>query len=580
VSDALPFSAIIGQEELKLALLLIAVDPGIGGVLISGERGTAKSTAARAIASLLPQLSHERAAPFVELPLSATEDRLIGALNLSTVLQEGRSELRSGLLTKADGGVLYVDEVNLLADHLVDLLLDAAASGRVRIERDGLSASENARFLLIGTMNPEEGDLRPQFLDRFALSVHVQNLSSQPERMAAIRARLRFDDDPTLALSHAAEAEDALRAQILAARARLSSLVISDEHLAIVTQLALEQRVAGIRADIAIARAARAFAAWEGAAAIDVRHIERVASMALRHRTRGRRPPRPAPPASTSSPSPAPSTTGPSPTSPPAEAAARNVTLLTDVVDPQLAGRRPSPTTSLRRSQGERALSAGGTLALERTIAAAVNRGASRRDGGLALAEADLREQRLSLAGRSHVLFVVDTSGSMAARQRLSIAKETAVGMLASNQQRRDEVALITFGGDSACLVLPFTRQVKQVDEALAQLPAGGRTPLAGALQEAVRVLEGREPSLLVLLTDGRANVSVAGGDPWSEALAACSAVRAACAGALVIDCENGPVKLGRARLLADALQGDCVDLGDLDATSLELRIRRRVEAL
>src|SRR5579859_6695253 len=208
---AYPFSAVVGQDELKLALLLCAVDPTIGGVLIKGERGTAKTTIARGLAALLPPKADGMAAPFVELPLGATEDRVVGSLDVNKALREGHTQLRSGVLARADGGVLYVDEVNLLPDHLVDLLLDAAARGWVTVERDGLSAGEAARFVLIGTMNPEEGELRPQFLDRFGLCVQVRGLLTQELRMAAVSKRLQFDRDPAAAIAAARPAEEALR---------------------------------------------------------------------------------------------------------------------------------------------------------------------------------------------------------------------------------------------------------------------------------------------------------------------------------------------------------------------------------
>src|ERR1700736_5508026 len=210
-----PFSAVVGQDDLKLALVLAAVDPTIGGVLITGERGTAKSTAARGLAALLPKTSEGKAAPFVELPLGATEDRVVGSLDISRILQDGSTELRSGLLARADGGVLYVDEVNLLPDHIVDLLLDAAASGWVTVERDGISAGEAAGFVLVGTMNPEEGELRPQFVDRFGLSVEVRGLDTQEQRMAAVNKRLEFDLDPQSVIAEALAAEDALRRAIV-----------------------------------------------------------------------------------------------------------------------------------------------------------------------------------------------------------------------------------------------------------------------------------------------------------------------------------------------------------------------------
>src|ERR1700761_2257238 len=219
-----PFSAVVGQESLKLALLLCAVDPTIGGVLIKGERGTAKSTVARGLAALLPPKAEGVVAPFVELPLGATEDRVVGSLDVSKALRDGNTQLRSGVLARANGGVLYVDEVNLLPDHLVDLLLDAAASGWVTVERDGVSAGEAARFVLIGTMNPEEGDLRPQFLDRFGLSVQAQGLRSPELRMAAVARRLEFDADPVAVAAACRASEDSLRQSIVDARARLASL--------------------------------------------------------------------------------------------------------------------------------------------------------------------------------------------------------------------------------------------------------------------------------------------------------------------------------------------------------------------
>src|ERR1700735_858447 len=219
-----PMSAIVGQDDLKLALVLAAVDPLIGGVLISGERGTAKSTAARGLAALLPRTAPGKPAPFVELPLCAPEERVVGSLDISKVLQDGSTECRSGLHARANDGVLYVDEVNLLPDHIVDLLLDAAAGGWVTIERDGISAGEPARFVLVGTMNPEEGELRPQFIDRFGLCVQVRGLQDREVRMAAIRQRLTFDDQPASIISAVQQEEQTLREGIVAARARLSTL--------------------------------------------------------------------------------------------------------------------------------------------------------------------------------------------------------------------------------------------------------------------------------------------------------------------------------------------------------------------
>jgi magnesium chelatase subunit D len=622
-----PFSAIVGQDDLKLALVLAAIDPVIGGVLITGERGTAKSTAARGLAALLPRTAQGKAAPFVELPLGATEDRVVGSLDISKVLRDGSTQLRSGLLARADGGVLYVDEVNLLPDHIVDLLLDAAAGGRVTIERDGISAGEPARFVLIGTMNPEEGDLRPQFVDRFGLCVQVRGLPDHDTRIAAIRRRLAFDDDPGSVVAAAQPAERALREGIAAARSRLTALPITDAHLSSVAAVSAEHQLDGIRGDLAIVKAARALAAWQAAPEIGDEHIRRAAELAVTHRTRqsksksrmpgsqrfdspqqnaGATGPNSAAgnhyaanqggaadrnPATTNNSTDAPdrnpletnvSTTtanreGAS-AAPPAERSA--VRWMTDLIDRDRPGRRGGDSLVSQRVVGVVPFENTGTLAIAETLVSAVRRGVRADERGVALAAADLKQHARRGSGRSHVLFLVDASGSMATQRRLEVAKGAALGLLASSYQNRDEVALMVFRAEGTDLALPFTRHIAGIEQALGEVATGGRTPLARALSDADRLLRTREPALLVLLTDGRANVSAQGGDPWEEALAACASLRTACAGVLVVDCEPGPIKLGRARVLAQALGAECVELDALDAAALSLRIHRRLERL
>jgi magnesium chelatase subunit D len=586
-----PFSAVVGQDDLKLALLLIAVDPSIGGVLISGERGTAKSTVARGLAGLLPDLATDRPAPFVELPLGATEDRVVGSLNISRILQDGKSELRSGLLARANGGVLYVDEVNLLPDALVDLLLDAAASGWVTVERDGISASEPARFVLIGTMNPEEGELRPQFLDRFGLCVQVRGPATPEARIEAIRQRLSFDDSPATAREAARPAEEALRLRIVGARDRLKMLAISDAHLAIVASLAAEHQADGIRGDLAVVKAARALAAWTNAATVTEEHIHRAAQFALVHRARHNktRPAKrnasaptlvPNTPASASPINPLPSVYAPSATTPTAAADLASTRLITDLIDSDQPGRHGAEAFGRQRIVGAAPFESAGTLAVGQTLVSAAVRGARVAAQGVALRAEDLKSHERRGAGSSHVLFLVDASGSMGTNRRLELAKGAALGLLKSSYQRRDEVALMSFRSDGTDLLLPFTRDVPKVERALSDVATGGRTPLARALRDATDLLQTRAPSLLVLFTDGRANVGLGGGDPWDETLAAAKPLRSACAGALVIDCERGPILLGRALILAEVLGAEYLALGDLDATALTIRIDRRLADL
>jgi magnesium chelatase subunit D len=627
VKPDFPFSAIVGQDDLKLALVLTAIDPIIGGVLITGERGTAKSTAARGLAALLPRTAQGKSAPFVELPLGATEDRVIGSLDISKALRDGGTELRSGLLARADGGVLYVDEVNLLPDHIVDLLLDAAAGGRVTIERDGISAGESARFVLIGTMNPEEGDLRPQFVDRFGLCVQVRGLPDHDTRIAAIRRRLAFDDDPASVVEAAQPAERALREGIAAARSRLTALLITDAHLSMVAALSAEHQLDGIRGDLAIIKAARALAAWQAAPQIGEDHIRRAAELAVTHRTRQSKLKSRMPgskrldsarqnlaateqnPAmgdrstATANQSRGAATQNPgvadrnpadgnpldanqsaaanregASAAPPAERS--SVRWVTDLIDRDRPGRRGGDSLAPQRVVGVVPFENTGTLAIAESLVAAARRGARAGERGVVLAAADLKQHERRGSGRSHVLFLVDASGSMATQRRLEVAKGAALGLLASSYQNRDEVALMVFRAEGTDLILPFTRHIAGIEQALGEVATGGRTPLARALSDADRLLQTREPALLVLLTDGRANVSAEGGDPWEEALAACASLRAACAGVLVVDCEPGPITLGRARVLAQALGAECVALDALDSAALSLRIHRHLERL
>lgn len=280
-----PLAAVVGADDLKLALCLAAIDPSIGGVLIEGPRGMAKSTLARGLADLLG------GGQFVTLPLGATEERLVGTLDLDAALAEGRARFSPGVLAKADGGVLYVDEVNLLADHLVDLLLDVAASGTNVVERDGISHRHAARFVLIGTMNPEEGELRPQLLDRFGLNVALDGHTAPAERGQIIRRRLAFDADPQGFCSQWQKQQQALVQRCETARTLLTAIELDDDTLAEITQRCFAAGVDGMRADLVWLRATRAHAAWRGASRIETVDIDTVAEFALRHRRRSTTPP-------------------------------------------------------------------------------------------------------------------------------------------------------------------------------------------------------------------------------------------------------------------------------------------------
>ncbi|PKP83727.1 MAG: magnesium chelatase ATPase subunit I [Alphaproteobacteria bacterium HGW-Alphaproteobacteria-2] len=307
-----PFSAIVGQEAMKRALVLTAIDPSIGGVLVFGDRGTGKSTAVRALAALLPPITAvegcpnnsarpedvpgwvtgvgsrvvERPTPVVDLPLGATEDRVVGALDIERALARGEKAFEPGLLARAHRGYLYIDEVNLLEDHLVDLLLDVAASGENVVEREGLSIRHPARFVLVGSGNPEEGELRPQLLDRFGLSVEVSSPIDIDARVEVIRRRDAFERDSAAFLSDWQPEEARLRARIVAARAALPGVATPDAALRDCAVLCLAVGADGLRGELTLLRAGRALAALEGADALERGHLRAVAPLALAHRLR------------------------------------------------------------------------------------------------------------------------------------------------------------------------------------------------------------------------------------------------------------------------------------------------------
>jgi magnesium chelatase subunit I len=280
-----PFSAIAGQDDMRRALMIAAIDPGIGGVMVFGDRGTGKSTAVRALADLLPP-DGDTAVPVVDLPLGATEDRVVGALDLERALVSGEKAFEPGLLAKAHGGFLYIDEINLLDDHLVDLLLDVAASGENIVEREGLSVRHPAKFVLVGSGNPEEGELRPQLLDRFGLSVEVRTPTDIETRVTVIKRRAAFDADPAAFVEQWLPETEKIRGTIVAARERLGDLARRDDVIERAARLCMALGTDGLRGEMTLMRAATALAALDGSETVDARHIDAIAPSVLRHRLR------------------------------------------------------------------------------------------------------------------------------------------------------------------------------------------------------------------------------------------------------------------------------------------------------
>ncbi|WP_043256444.1 putative cobaltochelatase [Streptomyces sp. Tu6071] len=680
-----PFTALVGQDDLRLALLLNAVSARVGGVLVRGEKGTAKSTAVRALTALLPeadvvagcrfscdpaapdprcpdgphapaQAESRRPARMVELPVGASEDRLVGALDIERALAEGVKAFEPGLLAAAHRGILYVDEVNLLGDHLVDLLLDAAAMGVSSVEREGVSVRHAARFLLVGTMNPEEGELRPQLLDRFGLTVEVAASRETDERVEVVRRRMAYEDDPAAFAARFAGDEAALRSRIAEARALLPRVVLGDTALRQIAATCAAFEVDGMRADLVMARTATALAAWAGRESVLAEDVRQAALLALPHRGRrnpfdapgldedkldevldenagpeeepegpgdgdgpdgpgggGDVPPQggdpedrtdrgedggssDAPGDAPTGPADAPDADAPAPSDasapsdaegkgragaaeqPAASASApfRTKKLTVPGLGEGAAGRRSRARTAHGRTTGSYRPRGGalGSLHLAATVRAAApyQKARGRTGAGLLVRKDDLRLASREGREGNLVLFVVDASGSMAARQRMGVVKGAVLSLLLDAYQRRDKVGLVTFRGREAGLALPPTSSVDTAAARLESLPTGGRTPLAAGLLKArdvLRIERLRDPArraLLVVVTDGRAT---GGPEPLPLARRAAGLLAADGTASVVVDCETGPVRLGLAADLAGRLGGSAVTLDELRADAL-----------
>ncbi|MFG1921470.1 putative cobaltochelatase [Cryptosporangium sp. NPDC048952] len=709
-----PFSAVVGLDDLRLALTLNAVSPAIGGVLARGEKGTAKSTVVRALHALLPPITvvtgcrfacdpaapdpqcpdgphlpapagpdgvgasaggvaaETRPARLVELPVGATEDRLVGALDLERALTEGVRAYQPGLLAAAHRGVLYVDEVNLLADHLVDTLLDAAGMGRAYVERDGVSVRHAARFLLVGTMNPEEGELRPQLLDRFGLTVEVTASRRPAERAEVVRRRLAYEADPEGFAARWADADAELAERIVEARARLADVTLSDAALRRITAVCAAFDVDGLRADLVTARTAVTLAAWNGRDHVTDDDIRRAAELALPHRRRrnpfdapgldqdqldkalqeaadddpdddpdgpngpddgpngpddgpnspngpngpdgpddgttesntsdgapdsstdsgpDRRPPDTSEPLDGASPATdrgradetaddnRPRLPSPAPERPAVKATDPYRTKLLTVPG---VGRSQSDATG-RRSLAEsrrgrvvRAARPDGPVhdvhLIATLLAAAPHQKQRGRTAGLKLEKQDLRSAVRRGRESNTILFCVDASGSMAARQRMAAVKGAVLSLLLDAYQRRDTVGLVTFRKDTATLALPPTGSIEVAARRLDELPTGGRTPLAQGLvksAEVIRLEKRRNPHrrpLLVVVTDGRATY---GKNAREDARRAAAFLAAEHTAAVVVDCETGPIRLGLAQELAMNLGATALRLEELNADNL-----------
>jgi len=636
----LPFSAIVAQDTMKRALLLNAIHPEIGGVLIRGQRGTAKSTAVRGLARLLPDydavegccyrcdpvtpetwctdcrrraqdgpLPVSRVAMrIVDLPINASEDRLVGTIDLESAIRSGTRRFEPGVLAEANRNLLYVDEVNLLDDHLVDVLLDAAAMGVNVVERESISVTHPARFILVGTMNPEEGELRPQLLDRFGLCVDVTGVMNISQRVRIIEDEQAFLSDPASFQAAAAPAEEQLRQDLQAARTRLKSVLLRDDIRALIARLCLDEAVAGHRADLVVAHTARAISALRAGQAVELPDVLDALELGLAHRRRDIRGERLQPAqdlatratqelieiqsraslekaegaqgeagaaqgAAGSDAKEGWTATEPRETEP-ADAAdpesERVIELKTFAVKKfdlprerkarRASGKRSSSKSETKRGRYVRSTHVEKTtdVAFDATLRAAaphqIRRRTAAHPGGTALRleRHDLRQKVRERKTGNLIVFVVDASASMDAEQRMIATKGAILSLLRDAYVRRDKVALVAFSGRNARIVLRPTSSVDLAERRLERLSVGGTTPLTHGLITALKLVKTerlRDPGvypLLVLISDGRGNISLLGEEPLVEAQRAAGQIRSEGIRAMVIDSTRDHRQRGR----------------------------------
>jgi len=650
--NVLPFTAIVGQETMKRALLLNAVNPGIGGVLIRGEKGTAKSTAVRALADVLPEIDVVRGCPYscdpagdgglctacaekmaageileidrrrvrvVDLPLGATEDRVVGTVDVERAIREGTVTIDPGILAAVNRGILYIDEVNLLDDHVADVLLDAAAMGVNVVEREGISFSHPARFILVGTMNPEEGELRPQLLDRFGLQVTVEGIEDPAERVAIIRAAEAFERDPGGFRQAYGAAQEELRERIVDARALLPAVRVDEALLNAVAEVCIHLGIRTHRADITVVRTAKTIAALDGRTEVIRDDVREAMALALPHRMRRQPFEEPKidqnqieealdeaesrhdhPPGDDGGGEDGTGDEGsggqggePPPSG--GSAARETVFSIGDPIDlrkmsipeqrdarerKKVSGRRLETLSARERGRYVSARYPTGTrdLALDATLRAAAPHQATRNRNGMAIAiqKEDLRERvrvgKISVA----CVFVVDASGSMGATRRMESAKGAVFSMLLDSYRQRDRVGLVAFRENDAEVLLPLCSSVDLAQKRLEEIPTGGKTPLAAGLVKGMEVLlqerrkNGEVIPMMVVISDGRANVPLSG-DVRHEVLGLAEEIRSHGIRTVVIDTEETgdsfiEFRLGYCRTIAEHAGGGYYPIADLSA--------------
>jgi len=671
----IPFTSIVGQEDMKFALILNAVNPRIGGVLIRGDKGTAKSTAVRALADLLESIAvvedcpfncdpvnpeemcdlcfaksetgrikeARRKTPVIDLPLGATEDRVVGSLNVERAIKEGIKALEPGILAAANRGILYIDEVNLLDDHVADVLLDSAAMGVNIVEREGVSVAHPSKFILVGTMNPEEGEIRPQLLDRFGLQVSVAGIADVDQRMLIAKNAESFDLDPEgFAMRFFARQEE-LKSKISAAGKILRVVTLSDDLLRTIASTCIDLGVKTHRAEIVITRTAKTIAAFEGRTEVRQEDVKRAMQLALAHRMRTKpfEPPtlnkekldesiekhqqeqkeqqqqqepqhehqhrdqkQPKKDEQDLQQSDEQQNSGQSRAESPKEQVFQvgssvdvrqiNVPRERDRIARRKTSGRRINTLALRnrgRYLRQRMPRTGKDIAIDATIRAAAPYQKVRfGPNAITVKSMDIREKERVGKTSAVVLFVVDASGSMGAMQRMEGSKGAVLSLLMDSYQKRDKIGMVAFKGTEAETILSPCSSVDLALSRLRELPTGGKTPLCAGLSQGLQLLRSElqknkeTKTMMVLISDGRANVGM-GGKIRDELMEISAQSRQLGVQTIVIDTEMAEssfmdMRLGYCREIAESAGGRYYPLSSLNSKALYSIVDREQKLL
>lgn len=625
-----PFVAVIGQEKIKRALILNLINPLISGVLISGEKGNAKSTLVRGLAQLMHSIE------VVDIPLNVTEDRLIGTIDIQKAIINGEINFESGILKKADGNFLYVDEVNLLSENIVNSLLDVSSSKINHVEREGISYTHKSNFVLVGTMNPEEGNLRSQFLDRFGLYVDVKGIQVIEDRKEIIKRRLEYENNPIKFLDKWQGQSNKLYDKIICAKKNLEKIEVSEDMMKLAAEISITANCQGHRAEIIIIETAKAIAAFDNKISIDNNDIYEAAEFVLVHRIR-ELPPNTGNNESNNDEKDSQEddnknnekennnkNSNEQSTKQDEIKSENNIKGENDIndkndennennennidnydtdhsniedigsvfsikplkIDAQIrkiykgSGKRSKTKTNLKQGRYVKyrfIREKENDIAFDATIRAAAPYQMIREKNNMAIAidrndfRVKMREKRIG----STILFIVDASGSMGANKRMIEVKGAILSLLNDAYQKRDKVGMIAFKKKEAEVVLEITRSVELAQKSLKVLPTGGKTPVALGLSKGYEIIKTnmRKDSdmlpVIVLVTDGRANSSVDGCDAFQEAINMANIINKSDIQSLVIDTEQGFIKLGLAKKIADAMNSKYYSLKDLEADKI-----------